>query len=178
MTRHVVRRHTDYLPDATALTGRWDQQYTSETTRARLRTWRNALATYLRIRLWCFAACHVPGQTAHVRGFTIRERQNRQENCPNILELYSSHSIARLIKNLSPALFRAFTAVPRPRISGDLHYKGRAKTKATANEVTAIKIGAQIPSDNTDNAISGNSLTRGATLLSGRLDRDFPSSRL
>src|SRR5215471_20460147 len=118
MRRHVVGRHTDYLPDATALTGRRDQQYTSETTRARRRTWRNALVAYLLIRLWCFAAFDVPGQTAHVRGFTIREHQNSQENYPKIRELYSSHLIARLLENLSSALSRAFTAgqnIPKNR---------------------------------------------------------------
>jgi hypothetical protein len=57
-------------------------------------------------------------------------------------------------------------------------YHGRAKAKATAKDVTATKIGGQMPSDNTDNAISGNSLTTEATLVAERLDPDFPSSTL
>jgi len=65
---------------------------------------------------------------------------------------------------------------------GDLRsiyvHNGRAKAKAAANKVIATKIGVQIPSDNTDKAISGNSLTRGATLVAKRLYRDFPSSAL
>ena len=55
---------------------------------------------------------------------------------------------------------------------------GRAKAKATAKEVIATKIGAQMPSDDADTAINGNSLTREATLLAERLDPDFPSSIL
>ena len=52
----------------------------------------------------------------------------------------------------------------------------RVKAKVTTKEVIATKIGAQMPSDNTDNTISGNSLTRDATVLTERLDPDFLSS--
>jgi hypothetical protein len=77
---------------------------------------------------------------------------------------------------ISLPVSRAFSTVSRWRFAFDLRHNGRAKAKATANKVTATKIGAQIPSDNTDKAISGNSLTRGATLVAKRLYRDFSSS--
>jgi hypothetical protein len=80
---------------------------------------------------------------------------------------------------ISLPVSRPFNTVSRRRFAFfafDLRHNGRAKAKATANKVTATKIGAQIPSDNTDKAISGNSLTRGATLVAKRLYRDFFSS--
>jgi hypothetical protein len=73
---------------------------------------------------------------------------------------------------ISLPVSRAFSTVSRRRFAFDSRHNRRAKAKATANKVTATKIGAQIPSE----AISGNSLTRGATLVAKRLYRDFSSS--
>ena len=160
----VIRRHTEYRPDATAVTGWWDQQRTVESTRDRPRTKRIALGTELHVLLRCFAAFHVPGQTARVRGFGIGDQQNSREKYPEILKLYCSHPIVKLCSGAE--------------FVGDLHYHRWARTNATANEVSATKIGAQIPSDNTDNAISGNSLTRGAPSFAERLDRDFHSLKV
>ena len=94
--RHVVRRHTEYRPDATAVTGWWGQQRTVESTREGPRTKRIALVTDLHVLLRCFAAFHVPGQTARVRGFGIGDQQNSREKYPEILKLYCSHAIVKL----------------------------------------------------------------------------------
>jgi len=144
-----------------------------DATRDWSRTWRIPLVTDLGVLLGCFVAFHVPGQTARFRGFTKGDKQNGPENCPITFELHSCHSIAG--PTGKSCLFLLRSALCHV---GDLHsiyvHNGQAKAKATANKVTATKIGAQIPSDNTDKAISGNSLSRGATLVAKRLYRDFP----
>ena len=129
--------------------------------------------TDLSVLLGCFVAFHVAGHAARVRGFSIRNQHDIQQNCPEILGIFL------LIQLLEPQ--NSFAPLARSALcnGGELllftsHW--RAKAKAMAKEVIATKIGAQMPSDNADNAISGSSLTREATLLAERLDPDFPSS--
>jgi hypothetical protein len=134
------------------------------------------LVTDLSVLLGCFVAFHVPGQTARVRGFGIKNQHNIQENVPEILGLFLLIQLLNPTKSRRPFLTRSALCNADELLLFTSH--GRAKAKATAKEVTATKIGAQMPSDTADNAMIGNSLTRDTTLLAERLDPDPPSSIL